>query len=78
VADLPKAEVEAQRWHDEQVRVNPEHEQFSSCWCCCWSCDPDATGDSGNPHFALATAGMRAEAASRATGSYAEGGESRG
>jgi len=45
----------AQRWHDEQVGADPEHEQFSSCWCCCWSCDPDAVEGEGNPYFKIAT-----------------------
>jgi hypothetical protein len=56
-------EIAAQQWHDEQVTRDPEHEQFSSCWCCCWSCDPDATGDQGNPHFVSAQSAMRASMA---------------
>lgn len=44
----------AQQWHDEQVKSHPDHEQFSSCWCCCWTCDPDAHepgSSAGNPHW---------------------------
>lgn len=56
---MTDAEQRAQAWHEEQVADALEHEQFSSCWCCCWSCNPDATGDNGNPHFAEAQAAMK-------------------
>jgi hypothetical protein len=77
VADIPQVEADAQQWHDAQVEADPEHEQFSSCWCCCWSCDPDATGDKGNPFYTAAQAGMRAERAASDTGSNSTSEEKR-
>ena len=55
-------ERRAQRWHDEQVEADPDHEQWSSCWCCCISCDPDSGGGS-NPHWSAAQAAGLSEAA---------------
>lgn len=50
----------AQQWHEDTVETDPLHEQFSSCWCCCWSCDPDARvfPNEGNPYYAAAVADM--------------------
>jgi hypothetical protein len=56
--DDDPAEVAAARWHEERVRTDPDHEQFSSCWCCCWSCDPDSETGHANPYFIAAMTAM--------------------
>ncbi len=40
---ISEAERHAQAVHDEAVEADPEHEQYSTCWCCCISCsvNPD-------------------------------------
>lgn len=57
--ELTEPERRAARWHDEQVEADPEHEQFSSCWCCCISCDPDSGTGKANPHYDAARAAMK-------------------
>lgn len=51
-----EARAAAQRWHQEQMGLDEAHEQHSSCWCCCISCDPDWFGvpAGGNPFYAAA------------------------
>lgn len=52
----------AQRWHEIEVENDEEHEQHSSCWCCCTSCDPDWQGPRPNPYWVAAQAAMKAAA----------------
>jgi hypothetical protein len=56
------AEDDAQSWHDQRAAADLHHEQFSACWCCCWSCDPNAAPP-GNPHYTAAQASLRADMA---------------
>lgn len=58
---MTEQEIKAQVWHEEQVELDPEHEKYASCWCCCKSCDPDWVQGAGNPYFTSAEAAMRAE-----------------
>lgn len=48
----------AQRWHDQRQAIDPEHDPYCSCWCCCIDCDPDFTSEP-NPHFAAAQEAAR-------------------
>lgn len=50
-------EAQAQRWHDTDHGNGPPG--YSSCWCCCESCDPDYQ-DRPNPFWSAATASLRA------------------
>jgi hypothetical protein len=36
----------AQAWHDER-----HHQEYSSCWCCCDSCNPDYGATEPNPYW---------------------------
>jgi len=31
---------EKQDVHEQRQRDEPDHDRVS-CWCCCWSCDPE-------------------------------------
>ena len=44
----------AQRWHERWSAVDPNHEKYSACWCCCWTCDPDADDGIPNPYYVTA------------------------
>lgn len=51
------AHDDAQAWHERRAAQDPDHDRYSSCWCCCWSCDPELRGTGlGNPHWAAASA----------------------
>jgi hypothetical protein len=51
----------AQQWHDERTEGNAHEGEYSSCWCCCATCEVS------NPHYDEARAAWRAESAEEAT-----------
>lgn len=60
IVSRPTPSELAQTWHEGREETDPEHsEVFSSCWCCCWKCDPDDNEAGGNPHWAAAVQASR-------------------
>jgi hypothetical protein len=57
---LTESERLAAQWHDQRAG-DDGHGCYSSCWCCCTTCDPDWGGDNPNPHFNAAKAAVRTE-----------------